>query len=191
MIFAELKEYLQISTQKLLISYAEVTYIIRRSYLYHTQKLLISYAEVTFIRRSYLYHTQKLLIPYAEVNYIIRRSYLYHQQKLLYIIRRSYFISYAEVTYIISRSYFHAQKLLFLFYDLSLILNRSSHRRFSKQKGILTNFVKFTGKCLCQSFFFNKVAGLSCFPVNFAKFLRTTFVTEHLRTTASVCTDVC
>ena len=170
MIFAELKEYLQISTQKLLISYAEVTYIIRRSYLYHTQKLLISY---------------------AEVNYIIRRSYLYHQQKLLYIIRRSYFISYTEVTYIISRSYFHAQKLLFFFYDLSLILNRSSHRSFSKQKGILTNFVKFTGKCLCQSFFFNKVAGLSCFPVNFAKFLRTTFVTEHLRTTASVCTDVC
>ena len=46
------------------------------------------------------------------------------------------------------------------------------------------NFVKFTGKHLYQSLFFNKVAGLRCFPVSFAKFLRTGF-TEHLRTTAS------
>ena len=61
------------------------------------------------------------------------------------------------------------------------------------KKGVLRNFAKFTGKHLCQSFFFNKVAGLRsatllkkrllyrCFPVNFAKFLRTTFLTEHLR----------
>ena len=47
---------------------------------------------------------------------------------------------------------------------------------------------KFTGKHLCQSVFLNKVAGLKfatllqkrpwhrCFPVNFAKFLRTLFV---------------
>ena len=50
-----------------------------------------------------------------------------------------------------------------------------------------------TRKHLCQSLFFNKVAGLrsatlfkkrlwhKCFPVNFAKFLRTFFFTEHLR----------
>ena len=53
-------------------------------------------------------------------------------------------------------------------------------------------FAKFTGKHLCQSLFFNKVAGLRpatlfkkrlwhrCFPVNFAKFLKTPFLTEHL-----------
>ena len=29
------------------------------------------------------------------------------------------------------------------------------------KKGVLENFVKFTRKHLCQSFFFNKVAGLS------------------------------
>ena len=29
------------------------------------------------------------------------------------------------------------------------------------QKGVLRNFTKFTGKQLCQSLFFNKVAGLS------------------------------
>ena len=53
------------------------------------------------------------------------------------------------------------------------------------------NFAKFTGKHLYQSLFFNKVGGLSpaillkkilwnrCFPVNFAKFQRTAFLTEH------------
>ena len=46
---------------------------------------------------------------------------------------------------------------------------------------------------MCQSLFFHKVAGLRpvtlfkkrlwhrCSPVNFAKFLRTPFLTEHLR----------
>ena len=41
------------------------------------------------------------------------------------------------------------------------------------KKGVLRNFAKFTGKHLCQSLFFNKVAGLRCFPVNFVKFLKT------------------
>ena len=65
---------------------------------------------------------------------------------------------------------------------------RSSHRRCSVRKGVLRNFAKFTGKHLCQRLFFNKVAGLRpvtllkkslwhrCFPVNFAKFLRTPFL---------------
>ena len=61
------------------------------------------------------------------------------------------------------------------------------------KKGVLRNFTKFTGKHLCQSLFFNKVAGLRpatllkkrlwhrCFPMNFAKFLRTPFSIEHFR----------
>ena len=65
------------------------------------------------------------------------------------------------------------------------------------KKGVLRNFVKFTGKHLCQSLFFNKVAGRmsatlskkrlwhSCFPENFTKFLRIPFFAEHLRATAS------
>ena len=57
------------------------------------------------------------------------------------------------------------------------------------KKGVLRIFAKFTGKHLCQSLFFNKVAGLRpqatllkkrlwhrCFPVNFAKILRTPFL---------------
>ena len=60
------------------------------------------------------------------------------------------------------------------------------------KKGVQRNFTKFTGKHLCLSLFFNKVAGLRsatllkkrlrrrCFPVNFVKFLRATFYKEHL-----------
>ena len=56
------------------------------------------------------------------------------------------------------------------------------------KKGVLRNFAKFTGKRLCQSLFFNKVAGLSpatllkkrlwhrCLPVKFAKLLTTPFL---------------
>ena len=59
--------------------------------------------------------------------------------------------------------------------------------------GVLRNFAKFAGKHLCQTLFFNKVVDLRpatllkkslwhrCFPVNFAKFIRTPFFTEHLR----------
>ena len=68
---------------------------------------------------------------------------------------------------------------------------RSSPPEVFCKKGDPRNFVKLTGKSLCQSLFFNKVAGLRpatllkktlwqrCFLVDFAKFLRTLF-TEHL-----------
>ena len=60
------------------------------------------------------------------------------------------------------------------------------------KKGGLRNFAKFTGKHLCQGLFFNKkrlrpVTLIKkrlchrCFPVNFAKFIRTIFFTEHLQ----------
>ena len=65
-------------------------------------------------------------------------------------------------------------------------------------EGFLKNFTKFRGKHLCQSFLFNKVAGLrpanllkkrlrhKCFSVNFVKFLRTTFlqatVSQNIKT---------
>ena len=65
---------------------------------------------------------------------------------------------------------------------------RSSHRRCSERKGVLSNFAKFTGKHLCQSLFFNEVAGLRlwkerpwyrCFHVNFVKFRRTFFLQSN------------
>ena len=63
---------------------------------------------------------------------------------------------------------------------------RSSHQRCSLKKGVLRNFTKFTGKHLCQSLFFNKVAGPRCFPVNFVKLLRTPFLQSTAGATASV-----
>ena len=76
---------------------------------------------------------------------------------------------------------------------------RSSLPEVFCKEGVIRNFVKFAGKHLCQSFFFNKVAGLRpatllknilwlkkivwyrYFPVNFVKFLRTPFLTENHR----------
>ena len=65
--------------------------------------------------------------------------------------------------------------------DLLAITFRSSRKEVFCKKGVLRNFAKFTGKHLCQSLFFNNVAGLRCFPVNFTKSLRTPFLTGHLR----------
>ena len=61
---------------------------------------------------------------------------------------------------------------------------RSSCSQMLLNIGVLENFANFTGKYLCWSLFFNKVADLqSCwyFPVKFAKFLRTPFLREHLQ----------
>ena len=60
--------------------------------------------------------------------------------------------------------------------------------------GVLNNFAIFTGKHLCWSLLFNKVAGLrpanslqdrlqQCFPANFAKLKKkTAFFIEHVNT---------
>ena len=70
---------------------------------------------------------------------------------------------------------------------------RSSRPEMLCKNGVLRNIAKFTGKHLCESLFFNKFAGVRpatllkkkiwhwYFPVNFAKFLRTSFLTKHLR----------
>ena len=74
----------------------------------------------------------------------------------------------------------------------SVRLNRSSRPEMFCKEGVLRNFTKFIRKHLCHSLVSNKVADLRpatlfkksfwhrCFPVNFVKFLRTTFCMEHL-----------
>ena len=55
----------------------------------------------------------------------------------------------------------------------------SSHPRYSIRKGVLRNFAKLTGKHLSQSLFLIKLKKRlfhRCFPVSFAKFLRTPFL---------------
>ena len=82
-------------------------------------------------------------------------------------------------------------------YIILLTSDRSSRLRCSVKKGVLINFVKFTGKHLCQRLFFKKVAGLGLnfikketlaqvFSCEFCEISMNTFFTEHIPTTASV-----
>ena len=68
------------------------------------------------------------------------------------------------------------------------------------KKIVLKYFAKFTGRHLCRSHFFNKVAGLQparlketppqVFSCEFCEISKNTFHTEHLRTIAFVrCVD--
>ena len=76
------------------------------------------------------------------------------------------------------------------FFDALRATLTSSRPGVFCKKGVLRNFAKFTREQLCQSLFFNKVAGLRpllkkrlwhrCFPVNFANFLRIPFLTQLL-----------
>ena len=73
-----------------------------------------------------------------------------------------------------------------------LVINRSSHLRYSVKKVFLEISQNSQTNQLCLSLFFNKVAGLRpatllkkrhghrCFPVNFVKFIRTPFYIEHI-----------
>ena len=76
--------------------------------------------------------------------------------------------------------------------NINEYISRSSHQRCSIKKGVLRNFAKFTGKHLCQSLFFNKVAGLrpatllkketlaQVFSCEFYEISKNTIFTEHL-----------
>ena len=76
---------------------------------------------------------------------------------------------------------------------------RSNHQRYSMKIGVFRNFTKFIGKCLYQSHFLNKVAGLQTLvqvlSCEFREISENTFFTERLWATASVIiwifTDFC
>ena len=77
--------------------------------------------------------------------------------------------------YVTSKALFNLEKFkVYNIRDNEAVVQKCSVKRCSK------NFAKFTGKHLCQSLVFSKVAGLlwhRCFPVNFVRFLRTPFFT--------------
>ena len=71
-------------------------------------------------------------------------------------------------------------------------ITRSSHQRCSIEIGAFKKLTKFTGKHLCQSLFFNKVAdlglhikGCNFIKKEFCKIFKNTIFTEQLRKTAS------
>ena len=94
-----------------------------------------------------------------------------------------------KILHIFIKKIIHLVLISWLLYSTSSVArNRISHGKCSLRKGVLRNSAKFTGKHLCQSLLFSKVAGLRpetllkkrlwhrCFPVNFVKFLRTSFL---------------
>ena len=105
--------------------------------------------------------------------------WMFHSRKLNHIVNNIY-----ESSLIFVCKYYNSS-----FNDIF----RSSRPDVFCKEGVLRNFAKFTVKQMCQSLIFNTVAGLRpatllkkrlwhrCFSVNFAKFLRTPFLTEHLR----------
>ena len=84
-----------------------------------------------------------------------------------------------KVTNGFSRSMFLQSLTSFFIY----VIIRSSRQEESRKKGVLRNFAKFIGKHLCQrsATLLKKRLWHRGFTVNFAKFLRTAFLTELLR----------
>ena len=90
-----------------------------------------------------------------------------------------------------TKSWQTISNLLFSFYFLACFLWRSSRPEVFCKNRVLRFFTKFTRKHLCQSLFFNKIAGVRpttllkrrlwqrFFPVNSVKLLRKPFFTEH------------
>ena len=99
------------------------------------------------------------------------------------------FLYYIEVTLILeylstSLTYFNTLSREVTRVDkhitLSLEVYRSSRPEVFCRKGVLRKFAKFTGKHRPATLL-KKRLWHRFFPVNFAKFLRTPFLTEHLR----------
>ena len=80
-----------------------------------------------------------------------------------------------------SRFHFPSKHQVNTFQEIRIRPDRSSHHRCSLRKGVLKKLPKFTGKHLRQNLFYNKSLlkkrlWRKCFSVNFAKFLRKTFL---------------
>ena len=127
------------------------------------------------------YHVPKNGPPPRKSQNIFIYNLLLRLLKQFLFLRNAIFLSVTEILY---------DKVLissFFIFQTSTTF-RSIYRRCSVRIAVLRNFAKFTGKHLCQNLFFNKVAGLRpapllkkrlwhrCIPVNFAKFLITTFL---------------
>ena len=72
-----------------------------------------------------------------------------------------YFLILVDTNYRWNEIYWIINKLAGELFSDEATNNRSSCPELFCKKGVLRNFAKFIGKHLCQSFFFNKVAGFS------------------------------
>ena len=111
---------------------------------------------------------------------------IFHDRKILSL---NFIISYFFASLCFSKN---ISKVSF-FFLLICFGDRGSHQKVFYKKGVLKNFVNFTGKHLCWSLFLiNLQAWRSgtllkkrlhhiCLPVNIAIFLRKSFSMEHLQ----------
>ena len=73
------------------------------------------------------------------------------------------------------------------FISSKLTLARSSRPEVFCKKDIRRNFAKFTGKHLCQDFFFNKETLRRVFSCEFCEISKNIIFTEHLRWLLLLC----
>ena len=80
----------------------------------------------------------------------------------------------------------------YLLHTSKTLITRNNYKKCSVKKVVLRNFVKFTGKHLCQGLFFSKVGRPvpetleQVFSCEFCGISKNNFLTEHLWTTASI-----
>ena len=109
----------------------------------------------------------------------------------LYLLRIYTYLKF-EVSFWISKN---VASSFFGYSKLNIYSSR--YHRCSIKKGVLRKFAKFTGKHLCRSLFFKKVAGLAChfikkvtpaqvFSCEYCEICKNTFFTEHLWTAVSL-----
>ena len=117
---------------------------------------------------------------------LTKSCYLNH----FYVLKKNRIIVYSPKTSSNIPFRYHFDFLFIMIISISISLNLIIQKKAPEvfyKKCVLRNFVKLTGKHLCQSLFFNKVIGLRpatflkkrlwhrCFLVNFTKFLGTPF----------------
>ena len=103
--------------------------------------------------------------------FLLMTPYFYTSKLLLHKCRVSskvQLISYVRVGFYLK----HGTNLILTLFE-NYTISRISHRGCSAKNGVLRNFAKFTGKHQCQ---LKKRPWHWCFPVNSAKFLRTSFL---------------
>ena len=103
--------------------------------------------------------------------------------------KNTFFTEYLRWRFLPLRSVVFCSSIHWNALSCSWALYRRRRPEVFRKKGILRNFAKLTGKHLCKSLFFNKDPRPAtllkkrlwhrCFPLNFVKFLRTSFFIEH------------
>ena len=175
------------------------------------QKIMEIYRQVNyFLFLTFCFLTDSLQIFRIIINYLLLQNASTKWKKTFFSVM-SYqfqrFISGKTIREIFKIQIVWGTSLVFLQFELHelsrafvkhaklwLFLQKQPPDVFNK-KGVLRNFVKFTGKHLCQSLFLNKVEVLcnfiketlaQVFSRGFCEISKNTFFTEQLWTPASV-----